>query len=216
MKDDLQLGKLKENCLLLKLYRKLRKMFLSPRRESNPSGASLIIAIVPQDPESQDATFFKVWSVYQKLLKNTCPFFSKCIIPFLHQHGKFPRHVWPSWFASYKGYEHATYTGIRKQKSEVKTAEGLTYQGGEGWQRWDQFKYTTPLCQWGRMSMNDQLHHSSIRLHWRRGIVYLNWSRQFYEVTTYKTHRFIVSDPTFTEVTELFRLGFPIFCPENR
>ena len=36
MKDDLQLSKLKENCLLLKLYRKLRKMFLSPRRESNP------------------------------------------------------------------------------------------------------------------------------------------------------------------------------------
>ena len=33
--DDLQLGKLKENCLLLKLYRKLRKMLLSPRRESN-------------------------------------------------------------------------------------------------------------------------------------------------------------------------------------
>ena len=33
MKDDLQLGKLKENCLLLKLYHKLRKMFLSPRRE---------------------------------------------------------------------------------------------------------------------------------------------------------------------------------------
>ena len=33
---QLQLGKLKENCLLLKLYRKLRKMFLSPRRESNP------------------------------------------------------------------------------------------------------------------------------------------------------------------------------------
>ena len=28
MKDDLQLGKLKENCLLLKLYRKLRKTFL--------------------------------------------------------------------------------------------------------------------------------------------------------------------------------------------
>ena len=27
--DDLQLSKLKENCLLLKLYRKLRKMFLS-------------------------------------------------------------------------------------------------------------------------------------------------------------------------------------------
>ena len=25
MKDDLQLGKLKENCLLLKLYRKIRK-----------------------------------------------------------------------------------------------------------------------------------------------------------------------------------------------
>ena len=36
MKNDLQLGKLKENCLLLKLYRKLRKMFLSPTRESNP------------------------------------------------------------------------------------------------------------------------------------------------------------------------------------
>ena len=38
MKDDKKikkLGKLKENCLLLKLYRKLRKMFLSPRRESN-------------------------------------------------------------------------------------------------------------------------------------------------------------------------------------
>ena len=33
---QLQLGKLKENCSLLKLYRKLRKMFLSPRRESNP------------------------------------------------------------------------------------------------------------------------------------------------------------------------------------
>ena len=35
MKDDLQLGKLKENCLLLKLYRKLRNMFVSPRWESN-------------------------------------------------------------------------------------------------------------------------------------------------------------------------------------
>ena len=34
--DDLQLGKLKETVLLLKLYRELRKMFLSPRRESNP------------------------------------------------------------------------------------------------------------------------------------------------------------------------------------
>ena len=32
MEDDLQLGKLKENCLLLKLYRKLRKMFLSLRK----------------------------------------------------------------------------------------------------------------------------------------------------------------------------------------
>ena len=32
MKDDLQLGKLKESCLLLKLYRKLRKMlFISGR-----------------------------------------------------------------------------------------------------------------------------------------------------------------------------------------
>ena len=39
--DDLQLGKLKENCLLLKLYRKLRKMFLSPRRESNPQPSDL-------------------------------------------------------------------------------------------------------------------------------------------------------------------------------
>ena len=29
MKDDLQLGKLKENCLLLKLYRKLRKMLMT-------------------------------------------------------------------------------------------------------------------------------------------------------------------------------------------
>ena len=41
MKDDLQLGKLKENCLLLKLYRKLRKMFLNPRRESNPQPSDL-------------------------------------------------------------------------------------------------------------------------------------------------------------------------------
>ena len=39
--DDLPLGKLKENCLLLKLYRKLRKLFLSPRRESNPQPSDL-------------------------------------------------------------------------------------------------------------------------------------------------------------------------------
>ena len=39
MKDDLQLGKLKENCLLLKLYCKLRK---SPRRESNPQPSDVI------------------------------------------------------------------------------------------------------------------------------------------------------------------------------
>ena len=39
--DDLQLGELKENCLLLKLYRKLRKMFLSPRRELNPQPSDL-------------------------------------------------------------------------------------------------------------------------------------------------------------------------------
>ena len=39
--DDLQLGKLKKNCLLLKLYRKLRKMFLSPRQESNPQPSDL-------------------------------------------------------------------------------------------------------------------------------------------------------------------------------
>ena len=39
--DDLQLGKLKENYLPLKLYRKLRKMFLSPRRESNPQPPDL-------------------------------------------------------------------------------------------------------------------------------------------------------------------------------
>ena len=32
---------LKENCLLLKLYRKLRKMFLSHRRESNPQSSDL-------------------------------------------------------------------------------------------------------------------------------------------------------------------------------
>ena len=36
--DDLQLGKLKENWLLLKLCRKLRKMF---RRESNPQTSDL-------------------------------------------------------------------------------------------------------------------------------------------------------------------------------
>ena len=39
--DDLQLGKLKENCLLLKFYRRLGKMFLSPRRESNPQPSDL-------------------------------------------------------------------------------------------------------------------------------------------------------------------------------
>ena len=38
---QLQLGELKENCSLLKLYRKLRKMFLSPRRESNPQPSDL-------------------------------------------------------------------------------------------------------------------------------------------------------------------------------
>ena len=38
MKDDLLVGKLNEKCLLPKLYLKLRKMFLSPRRESNPTG----------------------------------------------------------------------------------------------------------------------------------------------------------------------------------
>ena len=41
MKDDLQLDKSKENCLLVKLYRKLRKMFLSPRRGSNPQTSDL-------------------------------------------------------------------------------------------------------------------------------------------------------------------------------
>ena len=40
-KDDLQRGKLKENCFLLKHYRKLRKMFLSPRRESHPQPSDL-------------------------------------------------------------------------------------------------------------------------------------------------------------------------------
>ena len=38
---QLQLGKLKENCSLLKLYRKLRKMFLSSTRESNPQPSDL-------------------------------------------------------------------------------------------------------------------------------------------------------------------------------
>ena len=32
---------LKVNCSVLKLYRKLRKMFLSPRRESNPQHSDL-------------------------------------------------------------------------------------------------------------------------------------------------------------------------------
>ena len=41
MKDDVQLGKLNENCLLLKIYRKLRKLFLSARRESNPQPSHL-------------------------------------------------------------------------------------------------------------------------------------------------------------------------------
>ena len=38
---QLQLGKLKENCSLHKLYHKLRKMFLSPRWESNPQPSDL-------------------------------------------------------------------------------------------------------------------------------------------------------------------------------
>ena len=38
---QLQLGKLNENCSLLKLYRKLRKIFLSLRRESNPQSSDL-------------------------------------------------------------------------------------------------------------------------------------------------------------------------------
>ena len=41
MKDDLHLGKLKENCFLLKLYRKLRKTFLSLRQGSNPQPSDL-------------------------------------------------------------------------------------------------------------------------------------------------------------------------------
>ena len=32
---------MKENCLLLKLYRKLRKLFLSPRWESDPQPSDL-------------------------------------------------------------------------------------------------------------------------------------------------------------------------------
>ena len=39
--DELQLVKLKENCLLLKPYFKLRKRFLSPRWESNPQPSDL-------------------------------------------------------------------------------------------------------------------------------------------------------------------------------
>ena len=42
MKDDVQLGKLNENCLLLKIYRKLRKLFLIPKRESNPEHSYLL------------------------------------------------------------------------------------------------------------------------------------------------------------------------------
>ena len=30
---------------------------------------------------------------------------------------------------------------------------------------------------WWVVLFNDQLHHSSVRLHWRRGVVYLNWSK---------------------------------------
>ena len=37
MKDDLQLGKLKENCLLLKLYRKLRKNVSEPQTGIEPA-----------------------------------------------------------------------------------------------------------------------------------------------------------------------------------
>ena len=36
-----QLGNLKVNCLLLKISRKLRKIFLSPRRDSNPQPSDL-------------------------------------------------------------------------------------------------------------------------------------------------------------------------------
>ena len=46
IRNDLQLGNLKVNCLLLKLYRKLRKIFLSPKRESNPQ-------CIPLPPEGQ-------------------------------------------------------------------------------------------------------------------------------------------------------------------
>ena len=38
---DLQLGNFKVNVLLLKLYRKLRKMFLNPKRELNPQPSHL-------------------------------------------------------------------------------------------------------------------------------------------------------------------------------
>ena len=41
IRNDLQLGNLRENCLLLKLYRKLRKRFLNPRLESNPQPSDL-------------------------------------------------------------------------------------------------------------------------------------------------------------------------------
>ena len=37
----IEILRFKGNCLLLKLYRKLRKMFLSPRRESNPQPSDL-------------------------------------------------------------------------------------------------------------------------------------------------------------------------------
>ena len=44
--NDLQLGKLNVNCLLLKLNRKLRKMFLSPTRESNAQSSGCILAAI--------------------------------------------------------------------------------------------------------------------------------------------------------------------------
>ena len=44
MKDDLQFGKLNENCSLLKIYSKLKKMFLSPRPESNPQPSDQKVA----------------------------------------------------------------------------------------------------------------------------------------------------------------------------
>ena len=76
----MQLGNLKGNCLLLKLYRKLRKIFLGPGQESNPQPFDLRWDSLTGDQKFAgsipvyiyiytDCTKLHWWSVEQR---NTC------------------------------------------------------------------------------------------------------------------------------------------------